>query len=44
MTQLLLIPVMMKMRWTIQVKALAVRLIGSSLVKQITIFLNVVLR
>ena len=33
-TRLLLIPVMMKMRWTIYLKALAVRLIDSSLVKQ----------
>ena len=34
MTQLLLIPVMAKMRWTIYLKALAVKLTGSSLVKQ----------
>ena len=33
-TQLLLIPVMMKMRWTIYLKALTVKLIGNSLVKQ----------
>ena len=33
MTQLLLIPVMMKMRWTTDLKALALKLIGS-LVKQ----------
>ena len=36
MTQPLLIPVMMKMRWTIDLKALAVKLIGGSLVKQQT--------
>ena len=34
MTQPLLILVMMKMRWTIDLKALAVKLIGSLLVKQ----------
>ena len=34
MTKPLLIPMMMKMRWTIYLKALAVKLIGSSLVKQ----------
>ena len=32
--QWMLIPMMMKMRWAIYVKALAVKLIGSSLVKQ----------
>ena len=34
MSQLLLIPVMIKMRWTIYLKALAVKLIGSSLAEQ----------
>ena len=34
MTQPLLIPTMMKMRWTIYLKYLVVKLIGSSLVKQ----------
>ena len=34
MTQPLLIPTMMKMRWTIYLKSLEVKLIGSSLVKQ----------
>ena len=34
LTQPLLIPVMMKMRRTIRVKAMAVKLVGSSLVKQ----------
>ena len=34
MNQLLLIPVMMKMRWAIYPKALVLKLIGSSLVKQ----------
>ena len=33
-TRLLLIPVMMKMRWTNYLKALSVRLIDSSMVKQ----------
>ena len=36
MTRLLFIPMMMKMRWTIFLKALAVELIGSSLAKQQT--------
>ena len=31
MAQLLLIPMMMKMRWTIYLKTLAVKLIGGSL-------------
>ena len=34
LTQLLLVPMMMKLRWNIYLKALAVKLIGSSLVKK----------
>ena len=34
MTDPLLLPVMIKMRWTIHLKALAVKLIGSSFMKQ----------
>ena len=34
MTQLLLVPVMIRIRWTIYLEALAVKLINSSLLKQ----------